>query len=163
MAIALALLMVVWTGMFPRFMTPSSEGTTPRPQQPRAPSLQIAEDNPPPAVADSSTRVTSADHDRRIEYNTNLIRSEPRNASAYIDRGIAYAKKGEFNKAVPDFNKAIEIDPNSAPAYNNRGLAYRRKDELKKALSDYTKAIQIDPRYAEAYNNRGYALCHDEE
>jgi len=163
-AIALALLIVVWTGMLAWLMTPSSEGTTPRPQQPRARSFQIAEDNLPPAAAAASpTRVTSADHDRRIEYNTSLIRSEPRNASAYIDRGIAYAKKGEFNKAVPDFNKAIEIDPNSAPAYNNRGLAYRRKDDLKKALSDYAKAIQIDPRYAEAYNNRGYALCHDEE
>ena len=47
----------------------------------------------------------------------------PRHAAAYIDRGIAYQVKGDKDRAVADFTKAIEIAPR-IEAYKNRGNAY---------------------------------------
>ena len=46
------------------------------------------------------------------------------NAEAYYNRGIAYGDKGEYDKAIEDYSKAIELNPEYAEAYNNRGNAY---------------------------------------
>jgi len=83
--------------------------------------------------------------------------TESMEAEFYYNRGIAYGKKGQYDRAISDFTKAIEIDPRYAEAYNNRGIAYGKKDQYDQVISDFTKAIEIDPRYAEAYNNRGIA------
>src|SRR5208337_5688185 len=45
---------------------------------------------------------------------------EPKDAKFYIDHGIAYGGKGQFDQAIADFTKALEIDPKSAGAYFNR-------------------------------------------
>jgi tetratricopeptide (TPR) repeat protein len=42
----------------------------------------------------------------------------------YNNLGIEEYKKGNYNKAISYFDKAIESDTNNAFAYNNRGLAH---------------------------------------
>ena len=71
----------------------------------------------------------------------------PKDIDAYNNRGVAYAKKGEYDKAITDYNKAIELNPEYARAYYNRGNAYAEKGEHDKATADYNKAIEIDPEY----------------
>ncbi len=73
------------------------------------------------------------------------------------DLGHAHMKRGLYDRAISDFNKALEIDPEHAMAYNNRGNAYSAKGFFDLAISDFNKAIEINPRYADAYNNRGHA------
>ena len=73
----------------------------------------------------------------------------------YGSRGYAYYAKGEFDRAIVDCNKAIELKPNFAEAYNNRGLVYLAEGELELAINDMDKAIESNPDYAEAYYNRG--------
>jgi tetratricopeptide (TPR) repeat protein len=76
---------------------------------------------------------------------------------AYYNRGLTYAKgKGHYDKAISDFNKAIEITPRVAYIYGDRGLTYVMKGQSDKAISDFNKAIDLNPRYAPAYNNRGF-------
>ena len=82
---------------------------------------------------------------------------EKETAETCLNRGITYSQKGEYSKAISDYNKAIAIDPNLTVAYLNRGFTYRQLGEYDKAISDYSKAIELYPRYALAYNNRGYA------
>jgi lipoprotein NlpI len=43
---------------------------------------------------------------------------------AFNSRGLAYAKLKQFEKAIQDYNQAIELDPEYTYAFNNRGLAY---------------------------------------
>lgn len=74
---------------------------------------------------------------------------------SYLDQGNDYAKKGEHDKAIEEYNKAIAIDSNFAKAYAKRGLAYYNKDQNDRAIEDFNKAISIDPNYLEAYHNRG--------
>ena len=70
---------------------------------------------------------------------------DSRSAPAYNNRGIAYSEQGEFEKAIADLTKAIELDPTDAPAYKNRGDAYWQEGELDKATADYNKVIELDP------------------
>jgi len=76
----------------------------------------------------------------------------------FHNRGSAHNSKGEYDRAILEFNKAIEINPQFIMAYNNRGNAYQDKGEFDQAILDYTKAIEIDPKYASAYTNRGNAF-----
>lgn len=80
---------------------------------------------------------------------------------ADILAGNEAAQRGDWNKAISHFTKAIESGslskPNLAVAYNNRGSAWDDKGHLDNALKDYTKAIEIDPSYHEAYFNRSQA------
>ena len=78
-------------------------------------------------------------------------------AEAYLNRGATYSQKGEFDKAISNYNKAIELNPKFAVAYLDRGFTYSKLGEDDRAISDYNKAIEINPRYAVAYYNRGRA------
>ena len=76
-------------------------------------------------------------------------------AVAFTNRGIAYAGKKDYDRAIADFNEALKINPNLAMAYNNRGSAVQSKGDYDRAIADYNEAIRIDPNYAVAYSNRG--------
>ena len=85
---------------------------------------------------------------------TRAIELTPRSAF-YANRGNFYVKQDELDKALDDYNRAIEINPNSASGYVGRGVVYRERDELDKALDNYDRAIEIAPNHANAFNNRG--------
>jgi tetratricopeptide (TPR) repeat protein len=76
---------------------------------------------------------------------------------AYVGRGSQSAAKKEYDRAIFDFSKAIELDPKSALAYHNRGAAYLEKGDYENAISDFTKALEIDPKDAEVFCERGIA------
>jgi len=79
------------------------------------------------------------------------------NAEAYYKLGIAWHRKGEYDRSINQYSKAIEINPRYVQAYISRGVAYARKGQLDKAISDYSKAIHINSKIATAYHNRGTA------
>jgi tetratricopeptide (TPR) repeat protein len=66
-----------------------------------------------------------------------------------------YHKIKEYNEAISDYTKAIEIDPTKVDAYFNRGLIYGDSDKHTKVLIEMNKVIELDPKYAKAYECRG--------
>jgi tetratricopeptide (TPR) repeat protein len=83
------------------------------------------------------------------------IKEIPIHAYDYLDRGFIYSQKGQYDKAISDYNKALEINPNYVEAYNNRANIYYKQGQYDKAISDYNKAIEINTSFSYAYNNRG--------
>jgi tetratricopeptide (TPR) repeat protein len=71
-----------------------------------------------------------------------------------FQQGSSAYDNGDYDKALADFNQAIQLDPTYVFAYNNRGNVYLHKGDYDKAIADYDKAIQLDPKYAGAYDNR---------
>ncbi|NQT07283.1 MAG: tetratricopeptide repeat protein, partial [Candidatus Omnitrophica bacterium] len=76
-------------------------------------------------------------------------------AAIYGSRGKIHAEKREFDRAIENFNKAIELDPELTLAYSNRGVAYAGKSEFDNAFKDFNKAIELDPEVVIAYVARG--------
>jgi len=72
------------------------------------------------------------------------------------ERGLAYAKEGDLEKAIQDYNTALELNPNFAKTYYNRGNAFAAKEDLEKAIQDYNKALELNPNLAGAYYNLGF-------
>ena len=86
-----------------------------------------------------------------------LAKDADKKLTIYNNRGLAYSGKNEYDRALEDYSKAIELKPDDADAYYNRGVAYARKSEYDRALEDCSKAIELKPDYAEAYYSRGAA------
>ena len=75
----------------------------------------------------------------------------------FMQRGYEYIKRGEFDKAIGEYNKAILIDAKYITAYIDKGNAYAIKLDYQKAISDFNQALTINPNSDMAYNSRGAA------
>jgi tetratricopeptide (TPR) repeat protein len=82
-------------------------------------------------------------------------RGEGIKQAAYVNRGVAYRQKGEFDKAIADYDHALKMNQKDTRAYYNRANAYFGKGELERALADYSRSIELTPTNANAYMNRG--------
>jgi Flp pilus assembly protein TadD len=79
--------------------------------------------------------------------------STQRLAVAYNNRGDAFHNNKDYDRAITDCNKAIELGPNFARAYVTRGSAYFNKSNRHRAIADYRKALELDPNNTVARNN----------
>ena len=75
----------------------------------------------------------------------------------HLEQGGTYADKEQWDEAIIEYSKAIELDPEFAPSYYCRGLAYHGKGDLDRAIADFDKAINLNPEFALAYFCRGFA------
>jgi tetratricopeptide (TPR) repeat protein len=80
-------------------------------------------------------------------------------SESYVRQGFAYAKLSDYDQAMADYTKSIELNPDYFLAYLYRGLAYADVGEYDQAITDYTKAIELDPDYVFAYFYRGLAYA----
>ena len=64
-------------------------------------------------------------------------------AGDYNNRGSTYRAFKQYDLALADYDRALELDPNDALAYLNIGslLAYRR--QFPEALSYFEEAAQL--------------------
>ncbi|XP_010692405.2 uncharacterized protein LOC104905524 [Beta vulgaris subsp. vulgaris] len=68
------------------------------------------------------------------------------NAVYYCNRAAAYTQMRQFNEAIKDCLKSIEIDPNYSKAYSRLGLAYYAQGKYGDAISKgFKKALELDP------------------
>ena len=84
----------------------------------------------------------------------------PKLALTHTKRGTAYLKKGQYDAAIGEYNKALEINLRSAVAYYNRSVAYTSKGQYNKAVTDCSSALQLNPRDANSYYSRGVSYWH---
>ncbi|WP_146051966.1 tetratricopeptide repeat protein, partial [Lysinibacillus sphaericus] len=74
----------------------------------------------------------------------------------YLIRAKAYSKLNKINKAINDYDNAINIDPIDVRIYFNRGYLYDTSlAQYNEALADYSKALAINPSAKEVYIRRG--------
>src|SRR6185312_4996999 len=78
-------------------------------------------------------------------------------ATAFKNRGNALDDKGQYDRAIQDYDHAIAINPKDADAFNNRGTTYRAKGQYDLAIQDYDQALRLTPNSAMALNNRCFA------
>ena len=75
----------------------------------------------------------------------------------HLQQGFNYSEKGEYEKAIVEYKKSLEIDPNSSATHYNLGITYRRLGQFENAIDSYKKALQIDPRDEDAWVGLGNA------
>ena len=58
-------------------------------------------------------------------------------ANEHYDTGNDFMDKGDYTKAILEFQKAIKIDPDFVFAYDHLAISYRRQENFKKAIKYY--------------------------
>jgi tetratricopeptide (TPR) repeat protein len=113
-----------------------------------------------PAAAQDSKICAESSGDEAISACTRAIDSGRSKGEAlatlYYNRGWEFDEKREYERAIRDYDRAIEI--NAKPNYfTNRGLAYASMEKYDRAIVDYDEAISMDSEHETAWNNRGVA------
>ena len=69
--------------------------------------------------------------------------------------GRDYVKHKDYDNAIEEFKKAIEINPDSTDAHNELAMVYEKKGLQEDAFAECMKALELAPDYAEAFATLG--------
>lgn len=78
-------------------------------------------------------------------------------AEDYLSVGLAFHQRGDLEKAIDAYDKALQRNSQYASAYYNLGVAKHVLGDNQEAISNLELAIKLNPEDAEAYNQRGIA------
>jgi Flp pilus assembly protein TadD len=103
------------------------------------------------------------DLDAAVASCTQLIRREPTNVEAYMERGHLYVlaamvtnKIDNYKRAIEDFTRAISLAPNDPNPYHHRGLAYEDLKDVERAIGDFRQMLDLidkHPRATDGWRN----------
>lgn len=74
-----------------------------------------------------------------------LIIREPENPSNFVNRGLMYSYLRRYDRAIVDYNRAIQIDSELDKAYGNRANLHAAQKNWTDAIADYDQAINLNP------------------
>jgi tetratricopeptide (TPR) repeat protein len=88
-------------------------------------------------------------------FSTAATDIDPRDADAYTDRGIAWHRKGEFDKAIADYSAAIRIGAQPSVAIPVKTLPVPPSSDFLQAIPELIQGIKSARQFARAYVERG--------
>jgi tetratricopeptide (TPR) repeat protein len=96
---------------------------------------------------------------------SDVLDNYPDNYHAYHKLADAFETKGEQQKAIETYTKAIGISNEHSESYMNRGYLFMQSGSYAKAIEDFNEVLKIKPEYFQAYTNRGitYRKLKDNE
>jgi tetratricopeptide (TPR) repeat protein len=87
---------------------------------------------------------------------TNAPLGARENVTDLVNSANAHIRKGEYQEARLDLNKAIELEPQNPKLYHLRGKVYYSLARYEKAIKDYSRAIELEPRNPQFLSDRGW-------
>ena len=80
--------------------------------------------------------------------------------NAFFWRGQVYRRKGDVDRAIDDFSRAISQSPqNERASYFARGQLFIAKGDYARAIADFDKVLSIAPDDKAAQQQRQAAVA----
>ncbi|MGE5788327.1 MAG: tetratricopeptide repeat protein [Myxococcales bacterium] len=80
-------------------------------------------------------------------------------SAMHMDVAAESMKRREFEVAVKEWTRALELSPKEPRAHNSKGVALMELGRVEEAIAQYREALALNPQYPEAHNNLGEALA----
>lgn len=111
-------------------------------------------------VDDPMVDCLSEDNERRIKGCSALIDTpglpDEQRSLAYGMRALAYSLLGLFDKAIADYDVALEVRPDFPLALNNRAWAYFKLGRAEQGIADVERALALSPGSPYALDTRAH-------
>jgi len=75
-------------------------------------------------------------------------------------RDVISDKNLDYQSAIDDYDKALEINPRFENAFFHRGCLKEKLENYQSAINDYNKALEINPKSGNAFCHRGWCKCY---
>ena len=85
------------------------------------------------------------------------LRQRPDTAAFLDSRGLVYLRRGEYDRAIADYDRAIDLHSKEAWSYYGRGVARLRKGLTTEGQADVASATALRPKIAEEAARAGVA------
>ena len=82
-------------------------------------------------------------------------------AEINLKLGIAYLKRGEYEKSLTKLQKAQAADPRYPPIYNTLGVLHQQLGDKVTAEKYFRQALSLNSSDASTLNNYGQFLCQE--
>jgi len=122
-------------------------------------------------IGKANTAYYTFEYDKSITILNSILALNPEHSTTLNDLGEVWREKGEYDKAIEYYEKALKSDlknfdenhPTVATSWNNMGLAWKHKGKYDKAIEYLEKALKSDlknfdenhPTVATIRNNLG--------
>ncbi|MCH7578287.1 MAG: tetratricopeptide repeat protein [Chloroflexi bacterium] len=114
------------------------------------PTGAITAEEPPLPQADREVLEAAASVVARLE--------PPKTFADHFIQGNAFYIAGEIDRALLEYDAALELTPDDPIALGNRGVALDALQRYDEALSAYNRTLELRPDHALNLNNRGIIL-----
>ncbi|MCM8796218.1 MAG: tetratricopeptide repeat protein [Candidatus Omnitrophica bacterium] len=107
-----------------------------------------------------------SDYASAINYFHKALQKDANNPQTHLYLGLAYGKKGDYQKAFQEFawlEKNYPDFSSSAQIHNEIGMLYYLNEMYKEAIREFRKATTLNPKFVDAYFNLGisYSSIND--
>ncbi|WP_394700136.1 tetratricopeptide repeat protein [uncultured Desulfosarcina sp.] len=90
------------------------------------------------------------------DFDKALQKQHPHPERIYNNIGVSYGNIPDYENAIANYSKALEIKPDTPLYHSNRGFCYRKTNHYEKALQDYDRALSLDSKRIRDYAQRAY-------
>jgi tetratricopeptide (TPR) repeat protein len=84
--------------------------------------------------------------------------TRPRNARAFENLGTVLMVERRIHEAIPEYQRAVELDPDFASARNNLANALSQTGQFGEAIKHYDEVLRVEPFHADAHINKAHAF-----
>ncbi len=93
------------------------------------------------------------DYDNALKCYDEAVRLDPNDHIHYSNRSACHFNMGNFEKALEDGEKCLQMKPDFSRGYQRKGLALLKLNRVDEAIATFTKGSEIDPNNAQLKEN----------
>jgi hypothetical protein len=84
------------------------------------------------------------------------VQADIESATSLFQKGNESYEAGNFDQAIEEYQKIVDLGIKNSRVFYNLGNAYFRKNQLGKAVLNYRRALSLDPRDEDSMANLGF-------
>lgn len=110
-----------------------------------------------------SRKIVEGKRDEAMAMLNKAVADEPKEARWLLARGRLHNTMDQPEKAIEDFDRALNIETNNARAFHERGWAHFKLGQFNQSIADFDHFLKILPEQEPHHWQRGIAYYYARE
>ena len=98
--------------------------------------------------------------DEAFDLANQAIGAAPSDPTGFFVRGTVFEHREEYDKALADYDRVVDLSPTLPLAYGRRGALYFKLGQFEDSIADFNKEIELEPPKAQNHWQRGISYFY---